>query len=147
MFPSLSSILFLLLFPVTIEHSTLDTSGDLTLYIQGCRNDKGYLLVSLFNQSSGYPADAQKAFKKIRVPVKKGITVIEWKEIPEGNYAIAVLHDENEDGKMNTSLIGLPKEGYAFSNNAMGLAGPPSFTKASFEIKSSGTLHRVQLRY
>jgi uncharacterized protein (DUF2141 family) len=60
---------------------------------------------------------------------------------------VAVLHDENNDHKMNLSVFGLPKEGYAFSNNAMGLAGPPSFQKASFLHHSEKTVHRIKLRY
>ncbi|MBK7290922.1 MAG: DUF2141 domain-containing protein [Chitinophagaceae bacterium] len=41
--------------------------------------------------------------------------------------SIAILHDENDDGKMNSNFLGLPKEGYGFSNNVMGNFGPPLF--------------------
>jgi uncharacterized protein (DUF2141 family) len=124
-----------------------DKKGILLLQIEGCRNDNGQLLVSLFNEATGFPSDGKKAFRKTSVNVNKGITQVEWKDIPEGTYAIALLHDENKDLKMNFTFIGLPKEGYAFSNNAMGLAGPPSFQKASFLHQGEKTIHRIKLRY
>lgn len=124
-----------------------DKKGTIILEIEGSRNEKGYLLVSLFNEAIGFPSDGKKAFRKTRVTINRGITLVEWKDLPEGSYAAALLHDENNDQKMNFSMIGLPKEGYAFSNNAMGLAGPPSFQKASFLHQGERTVHRIKLRY
>lgn len=57
---------------------------------------------------------------------------ITFEAIPYGRYAIAILHDENDDMKMNKNFFGLPREGYGFSNNVMGTLGPPSFGKSSF---------------
>lgn len=124
-----------------------DKKGIIVLQIEGCRNDKGQLLVSLFNEATGFPSDGKKAFRKTSVVVNKGTTLVEWKDIPEGSYAVALLHDENNDLKMNFTIIGLPKEGYGFSNNSMGLAGPPSFQKASFWHQGEKTTHRIKLRY
>jgi uncharacterized protein (DUF2141 family) len=124
-----------------------EKKGIIIIEVEGSRNDKGYLLVSLFKEANGFPTDGKKAFRKTRVNVNKGITLVEWNDIPEGAYAAALLHDENNDQKMNLSMFGLPKEGYAFSNNAMGLAGPPSFQKASFFHQGERTVHRIKLRY
>lgn len=124
-----------------------EKKGTIIIEIEGSRNEKGYLLVSLFKEAHGFPSDGKKAFRKTRVIITKGITLVEWKDMPEGAYAAALLHDENDDQKMNFNLIGLPKEGYAFSNNVMGLAGPPSFHKASFLHQSERTVHRIKLRY
>jgi uncharacterized protein (DUF2141 family) len=124
-----------------------DKKGSIIIEIEGSRNDKGYLLVSLFNEAQGFPSDGKKAFRKASVNVNKGITLVEFNDIPEGAYAAALLHDENNDQKMNLSFLGFPKEGYAFSNNSMGLAGPPSFQKASFFHHGVRTVHRIKLRY
>lgn len=142
-----SSTLFLILVCCWAGKPLPDKKGIVVLQIEGCKNDKGQLLVSLFNEPTGYPSDGKKAFRKTSVAVKKGITLVEWKDIPEGSYAVALLHDENNDLKMNLTLIGLPKEGYGFSNNALGLAGPPSFQKASFLHQGEKTIHRIKLRY
>lgn len=142
-----SSTLFLILVCCWAGKPLPDKKGIVVLQIEGCKNDKGQLLISLFNEPTGYPSDGKKAFRRTSVAVKKGITLVEWKDIPEGTYAIALLHDENNDLKMNFTMIGLPKEGYAFSNNSMGLAGPPSFQKASFLHQGEKTIHRIKLRY
>ena len=122
-------------------------SSNLRINLQGIRNNKGVILLSLFSSADGYPSDASKADQKIRMPVKKLQVPIVFKNIKPGKYAIALLHDEGEDGKMATTFLGLPKEGYGFSNNVMGLAGPPSYQKASFIVPASGTEILIKVRY
>jgi uncharacterized protein (DUF2141 family) len=122
-------------------------SSNLRINLQGIRNNKGVILLSLFSSAEGYPSDASKADQKIRMPVKKLQLPIVFKKIKPGKYAIALLHDEDEDGKMATTVLGLPKEGYGFSNNVMGLAGPPSYQKASFIVPASGTEILIKVRY
>ncbi len=65
--------------------------------------------------------------------------------LPTGNYAIAILHDENDDMKMNTNFLGLPKEGYGFSNNVMGAFGPPGYNKANFNY-TAGTATAISIK-
>jgi uncharacterized protein (DUF2141 family) len=122
-------------------------SSNLRINLQGIRNNKGVILLSLFSSADGYPSDASKADQKIRMPVKKLQVPIVFKNIKPGKYAIALLHDEDEDGKTATTFLGLPKEGYGFSNNVMGLAGPPSYQKASFIVPASGTEILIKVRY
>ncbi len=59
--------------------------------------------------------------------------------IPNGDYTIAVFHDINNNGKLDKNFLGIPKEGYAFSKNAMGTFGPPNFDKAQFKLDSNFT--------
>ena len=122
-------------------------SSNLKINLQGIRNNKGVILLSLFSSAEGYPSDAKKAEQKIRMPIKKLQLPIVLKNMKPGKYAVALLHDEDEDGKMATTFLGLPKEGYGFSNNVMGLAGPPSFQKASFVVPESGTEILIKVRY
>lgn len=51
---------------------------------------------------------------------------------PAGKYALAVIHDENMNAKLNTNARGSPTEGYSFSNDVKGLFGAPAFSAASF---------------
>jgi uncharacterized protein (DUF2141 family) len=53
-------------------------------------------------------------------------------EIPNGAYAISLFIDVNGNQEFDTNFLGLPKEQYGFSNNAMGTFGPPKFEPASF---------------
>jgi len=95
-------------------------------------SNDGVVLVSLFKDGNGYPDDAAKAVGKEKgYIVQKSATII-FKSVPPGSYAVAILHDENNNQKMDKNMLGIPKEGYGFSNNASGTFGPPSYKKASF---------------
>lgn len=100
--------------------------------ITNLRNNKGYVLVSLFKNGAGYPNDPGIAFRKVKLSIQDKKASITFPGLPTSSYAIAILHDENDDQKMNKNFIGLPKEGYGFSNNASGVFGPPGYNKASF---------------
>lgn len=116
--------------------------------IKNLRNNKGHVLLFLFKDGEGYPNNADKALKKVKLTVVNNIASVLFKDLPEGNYAISVLHDENDDLKMNKTVIGLPKEGYGFSNNVMGAFGPPSYSKASFKHSEKGiTKQQIKIKY
>ncbi|MEM6730599.1 MAG: DUF2141 domain-containing protein [Myxococcota bacterium] len=65
--------------------------------------------------------------------------------LPEGRVAIRLFHDENSNGKLDTNLLGIPREGYGFSNNPRVL-GPASFSDAAFVIKGSKTTTTVKVQ-
>ena len=62
------------------------------------------------------------------------LELIDFADLPPGRFAVAVFHDENENDELDVNFIGIPKEGYAFSRDARGFAGPPSFDAAAVEI-------------
>ena len=61
-------------------------------------------------------------------------------DLNPGNYAFRYFHDKNENDEMETNWMGLPTEGFGFSNNAKGLFGPPSFDKWVFELNADRKL-------
>ncbi|MGA6828806.1 DUF2141 domain-containing protein [Nitrospira sp. NS4] len=71
----------------------------------------------------------------------------DFEDIPPGTYAMAVIHDENMNGKLDTHLPGIPTEGYGFSNDAQGLIGAPSLSAASFPYKEENLDLTMSLRY
>lgn len=104
----------------------------LTVKITRLHNNTGSVLVSLFREGTGFPDDASRALARQKATITdKGATLL-FRDIPPGNYAVAILHDENNNQKMDKNFFGIPKEGYGFSNNASAPFGPPSFRKASF---------------
>ena len=62
-------------------------------------------------------------------------------------YAVAVLHDENDNAKMDFNFLGMPLEGYGFSNDASALFGPPSFSAAAFRLTARASHVSVKIRY
>lgn len=115
------------------------------LSVTNLRSDKGFVLVSLFKDGVGYPDDANKAFKTAKVSIKDKKASVLFPGLPSGTYAISILHDENNDQKMNKSFLGLPKEGYGFSNNVIGAFGPPGYIRASFR-HTQNALTQVTIR-
>lgn len=119
--------------------------NSLTITITNLHNNSGHVLLSLFKDGKGFPDEADKAFRTAKLSINKKTTSVSFPGLPSGTYAIAILHDENDDQKMNTNMLGIPKEGYGFSNNASGLFGPPSFSKASFSYRS-GEIRSISIR-
>lgn len=114
--------------------------------IHNLRNEKGYVLLSLYNTEAGFPSEASKAFKQVKTKVNGNAVEITVDQIPAGQYAISVLHDENNNGKMDTGAFGIPKEGYGASNDAKATFGPPSFKDARFE-HTQDTQLKIKMRY
>ncbi|WP_232279356.1 DUF2141 domain-containing protein [Psychromonas ingrahamii] len=67
------------------------------------------------------------------IKIDESQAICHFTDILPGKYAMAVIHDENTNGKLDTNLIGVPKEGFGFSNNAKALLSAPSFSAPSFE--------------
>ncbi len=75
-----------------------------------------------------------------KAKISNGASIISFTELPKKRYAINVLNDENENGKIDKGLI-LPTEGIGFSNYTnIGLSNHPNFSKASFELDSDATV-------
>lgn len=125
----------------------LSDSG-IKVTITNLRSNKGHVLISLFKEGIGYPGNPEKAFRKAKVAVSNNNASLIFEGVPTGTYAIAILHDENDDAKMNTNMFGVPKEGYGFSNNVMGAFGPPSYSKASFRFNGGAVMPvEIKARY
>lgn len=128
--------LLLLLF-VSFTVISRVTENKLSIIITGLNNNKGHVLISVYKDGVGYPEEVDKAVRRAKLTITNKTATVSFAGLASGNYAIAILHDENDDGKMNSNFLGIPKEGYGFSNNVMGSFGPPAFSKASFQYNAN----------
>jgi uncharacterized protein (DUF2141 family) len=97
------------------------------------RNSTGTVACALFESAEGFPVDFLRSATNIMViKVRKTRARCDFEDIPPGSYALAVIHDENMNGKLDLNALGIPKEGYGFSNDATGWLGAPTFSAASF---------------
>lgn len=116
------------------------------IYVKGVQNTKGNILVSVFNDAEAFPKDENRAAYKIKAVPMMDETIITIYNVPPGDYAVAVMHDENANGKMDKKGLGFPKEPFGFSNDAMGTFGPPKFKKAKVVVAPQGTSIRINLK-
>jgi len=101
--------------------------------VTGLRNTKGQILVCLTTNPKAFP-DCSKDKASVRMAVKPADAGDFLIHAPAaGTYAIAVVHDENSNNKMDVAIF-LPKEGFGFSRNPAITVGPPSFKSASFAV-------------
>jgi uncharacterized protein (DUF2141 family) len=100
----------------------------LEIEITGIRNDKGEILLQLYNEN-------QKIIGQQKGVIEENKCNVKFSNLKPGKYAFRFFHDENLSGIMETNELGIPKEGYGFSNNGAGLFGPKPFKEWLFDIK------------
>ncbi|HEY9045160.1 MAG TPA: DUF2141 domain-containing protein [Ohtaekwangia sp.] len=103
----------------------------LQVTVKKIKGHKGDILVGLFDNDKDFPRNAKEG--KIAKATSDQVTVV-FENLKPGKYAISVLHDANQNKDMDKNKLGIPKEGFGFSNNAMGAVGPPSFEKAQIDL-------------
>ena len=110
------------------------TNATLTVRIVGARNAKGKIRVALFRSAEGFPGDASKALRLENAPIDPQTLTsqIVLADLPAGQYALSVFHDENLNEKLDKNLMGIPKEGYGASNNPGRKMRAPTFDEACF---------------
>jgi len=112
------------------------------------RSDRGWLACSLFASSDGFPGRAEAAISRVVAKIEAGRALCRFEHVVPGDYAIAILHDENENGRMDTNLFGMPVEGWGASNDAPpGLVSGPSWDDARLSFAGGVQKLRLRLRY
>jgi uncharacterized protein (DUF2141 family) len=119
-------------------------NNELTLTVTNIPNQEGVIRVLLFKGKDGFPDDQNKAFKSAIGNIDGNKSVIVFKDLPPGKYALSLFHDSQNSGKIRTNAFGIPRDGYGFSNNVMGSFGPPDFEKAAFDV--SGPKNNVSIK-
>lgn len=113
----------------------------LTIVAQGVRNSKGVVGVLMFSSPAGWPEQFSAALKKKSTPARTGDTEIILSDLPAGDYAAVVLHDENENEKLDRGPLGIPIEQWGMSNNPTYLLSAPSFEAARFHLANNERLY------
>jgi uncharacterized protein (DUF2141 family) len=120
-------------------------SGSIVVNIQNIKSDKGKIMIALYDSQKTYMKE-EKAIDKQVATIKNKQASVTFKNLKYGKYAFVLFHDANNDNKLNTNLVGIPTEDYAFSNNASGMFGPPSFNKSSFSVNSEKVTFTLKIR-
>jgi uncharacterized protein (DUF2141 family) len=121
----------------------------LTVHITGFRNAKGKVNIALFRDGKGFPTDAASmtASQRLEIDPQTMSATAVFTGLPQGAYAVSILHDENLTGKMDFDAQGIPQEGYGISNNPDTTGGPPTPEQAKFPVNQTQVTIEIKLVY
>lgn len=117
----------------------------LTVNIERIEQTQGHILVLVADSAAAWDGQAPRvAARKIAVEATGSLPVT-FEDLAPGRYAVQVLHDANDNGKLDTNIVGMPTEGYGFSNNPQ-VMRRAHFDEAVFELPAEGTAISIALR-
>jgi len=120
-----------------------ENTDSFVLEVDGLKKTEGELRIAMFSSRETYTKEPTFA---VVIPVDSTTVVWQVDELPFGDYAIAVYHDKNTNGKLDTNVLGIPKERYGFSNNARGRFGPASWNDSFFSFDAMKKEHKISIK-
>ena len=119
--------------------------ADLHIDVAKLRSAKGMLRLCLTADPKNFPACVDDA-RAVTRSVPASQTDLVFAALPTGDYALAVIHDENSNNKLDT-LFGIPREGFGFSRNPVITFGAPRFAAARFTLSADADRQQVRMKY
>jgi len=115
-----------------------DEGATLRITVENLKNDKGQVVIAIFASKEDY---LKKPVGEAAVRIRANLTAeTEFADLPAGDYAVAVYHDKNGNGDLDT-FFRVPREDYGFSNDARSPFGPPSFAAAAVALGDGEDVH------
>jgi uncharacterized protein (DUF2141 family) len=122
-------------------------NGKLSIRIDGIKAQRGQICLTVFSGSRGFPDNSKRALLSQCAKVAETPQTVTFPNLKAGNYAVAVIHDVNGDGALNRNPLGIPTEGFGFSNNPVIRIGPPKFGDSAVFIAGPNTNIQIKLQY
>lgn len=135
---------------IVLISPVLQGQARLEIEITNIRSEQGHILLSFYSDESQYPRDAAPGYKDIRIPkdeLSNGTLKYVLEVTEPGSYVIAILDDENDSGDMDYNKVGLPLEGFGFSNNIKPFLSAPPYRKCLFDLKEGLNKISITVRY
>jgi uncharacterized protein (DUF2141 family) len=131
---------------LTLLSAATTPSSTLEVAVSGLRSTKGVVLACLTANPKFFPdCGKDPAARKLRIAAGSATTMA-FDNLTPGTYALALIHDENSNDKMDLAAF-LPKEGFAFSRNPVIMFGAPKFSAAKFTISDGVSRQSVKMKY
>ncbi len=118
----------------------------LDLEVHSLRSAEGLVHLCMTSKPDHFPECEDDASAYTATVPAAATLKLRFTDLRPGRYAIAILHDENGNGKVDKTLM-LPREGFGFSRDAKIRMGPPSFDSAAFDLAPGGDRQRIAMRY
>ncbi|MBG1266860.1 DUF2141 domain-containing protein [Nostoc sp. WHI] len=122
-------------------------NGKLTVEIDGLKNKEGQVCANIFTSSKGFPSDGDRVLQRQCIKITDTPLLMTFENLKAGSYAVAIIHDQNNDRTLNSNAFGIPSEGFGFSSNPEVRTSAPKFGEAAFLVAGPNTNIQVQLKY
>lgn len=136
-------------FLVALPRPALSDSGSaiagIVMHVAPLTTNEGSVHCALYASAKGFPTEPKYALAQVTVQPHDKKADCVFRDVKEGRYAVAIWHDVNNNGKVDSNFLGIPKEPVGASNNAKGSFGPPKFDSASFQYRAT-TLFEQTIR-
>ena len=129
---------------LALMHVSGAAAADLRLDIQGL-SGTSKVYAALFNRAEDFLKTDRAIAGATVLPTRDSVRVI-FADLAPGSYAVSVFQDADGNGKLDRNMMGLPLEPHGFSRDASGTLGPPKFSDAMLEIRSTDVTARITLR-
>lgn len=135
--------------PAAADPGCTGRPSDTKLFVrvEGVRSSAGLMAVTLYSNNAKKFLARHGSLYVGRSPAHQGVTETCIYVPQPGIYGIAVYHDADSNRKLNRSFLGMPQEGFGFSNNPNTFLGIPAFSAVRFAVRSSGQRINLRLRY
>lgn len=124
--------------PLCIALTAPVSADQLIVDINGIERLGGAMMVAVFNSAAGWE-DSENPIATGKDSVTGPKVRLIFSDLAAGAYAVKLYHDENSNGSLDTNMLGIPSEGYGFSNNPKGI-GEPDFEEAMFSVDGDTTI-------
>ncbi|QOY93719.1 DUF2141 domain-containing protein [Massilia sp. UMI-21] len=118
-------------------------AAELRIQVDDLRSAQGKVMIAVYDSADSF---LKRPARAARVTAEAGTVSAHIKDLPPGEYGIALFHDANDNGRMDSNAMGIPTEDHAFSNNARGNMGPPTFEQVRFALPAAGATATISLR-
>jgi len=119
--------------------------GTLRITVENVQKSQGKILLAVYADDDNFLSEV--TYRSVHQEVNQtGVVTVEVSDLPYGDYAVSLYHDENDNGKIDTNFMKIPKEPYGFSNNARGTFGPPKFRDAQFSFVKTEQEIRIEIK-
>ena len=115
--------------------------------VLGLHSVRGHVWCFLYNSEVGFPKDQRVAMARVSGAIAGGSSSCDFSNLPNGTYAVSVYHDENDNGRLDANVLGIPKEGVGASNDAKAHFGPPNFNDAKFVVERKPQVLIIHIHY
>ena len=126
--------------------SESDNSCTLSVEFSNIRNKEGSLFIFLYNYENQFPDNPFKYFEVKKDNISNNRLLVNIPNLVKGKYAISIIDDENDNADLDR-FLGIPKEGYGFSNNVKPILSMPKYQELLFDLNQERMLLNLKLQY